>query len=254
MAAPTFVDTGAYETTGGGTNNKIDISLTGAGDLDIVGEAADDVAIVITNRESTEATTSVTADWNHFASVPVQQATGGFKYQTDAWWKRLTGTAEALFNVTWTSSSIWRDGIMLVYRGLITTETPVINLTTDVETAQNTQPVHPGITISRSNSGLLFVVANFNDISGGTPPTGFTERKGSSWAARNLVAYDDLTTTTGATGTVTGALGGDVEYPLTLLIELVTEAAGGAAQDTPELYGRPYGLRGTNHMRQILAQ
>jgi hypothetical protein len=190
---------------------------------------------MITNRESTEATTSVTSGWTHVATFPVQQATGGFKYQTDIWWKRLTGTAEALMSVVWTSSSIWRDGIMVVYRGLITTETPVINITADTETAQNTQPVHPGITISRSNSGLLFVVANFNDISGGTPPTGFTERKGSSWAARNLVAYDDLTTTTGATGTVTGALGGDVEYPQTILLELVTEAAGGGAVIPPGL-------------------
>jgi hypothetical protein len=34
----------------------------------------------------------------------------------------------------------------------------------------------------------------------------------------------------------------------------VYKIAAGAAQDTPELRGRPYGLRGQSHMTQILAQ
>jgi len=250
VAAPTFVDFGAYETTGGGTNDRIEVSFTAAGDLDIVGEAADDVAIIFTNRESTEATSSVTAGWNHFAGLPIQQATGGFKYQTDGWWKRLTGTAETTFSVVWPTNNIWRDGIMLVYRGLITTETPVINLTTDVETPQNTNPTHPGITVARNNSGLLYVVANFNDVSPGTPPTGYTTRNGATRAAAPLgAAYDDLTTTTGATGTVTPALGGDIEYPLSILMELVTEAAGGGGTKSPPYRQPPHRVFRTRRFR-----
>jgi hypothetical protein len=37
-------------------------------------------------------------------------------------------------------------------------------------------------------------------------------------------------------------------------VVIAAAGAGGAAQDTPELRGRPYGLRGQSHMTQILVQ
>jgi hypothetical protein len=121
-----------------------------------------------------------------------------------------------------------------VYRGLITTETPIIGTLVEEETAQNSQPVHPGITIARNDSGLLWKVFNFSDIGNTGAPTGFTYRQpatgGSPSSARNILTYDDLSTSPGASGTVTGNLSGDIEYPLTVLMELVTEAGAAGGQ------------------------
>ena len=221
MAAPTFVGIESLANgAGGGNGTSAVFSWDG-----ITGEADDDIGLMLIYKESTAAYTATPSGWNQLG--PWDQDTGGFKFRTDIWWRRRagdTGTA------TWSwSGSTWRDYDNLVHRNGITSETPVIGVTADEETAQNTAPTHPGITIARSNSGLVWAVFNFSNINNTTAPTGFAFRSDSLAAARNVLSYDDLTTSPGASGTVSATLSGDIEYPLTVLMELVTEAAAGKA-------------------------
>lgn len=224
MAAPTFVDSAANGVNGS-SGTSIIISFTNAGDLDVVGEAADDYAIAILYKESTAAYTATPSGWTQVSGAPWDQDTGGFKYRADMWWKKLTGSEGA---ETWSwSGSAWRYGEVHVYRGLVTTENPVITVSADEETNQTNNPVNPGLTIARTDSGLFWGVWNFSDIGNTAAPTGFTYRIPSVTVSlnRNIIAYDDLTTSPGSSGTVTGNLSGTIDWPLTVLVEIATQAA-----------------------------
>jgi hypothetical protein len=244
VAAPTFVDVENDPDSAGGNANSISFAWA-----DITGEATDQTAIIALYKESTAAYTATPAGANQFAGFPLDNSTGGFKYRTDLWWYKVPASPATL-TWSWTGNT-WRFGKLLLYSGLVTTETPIINLATDTEAAQNTQPDHPGITITRSESGLLWICWNFSSATL-TPPAGYAQRNAAGEGACEILVMDDLTTTTGVTGNVAGTLS-DPEYALTGLMEIAV-VGGGAAQDTPELYGRPRGLRGDRHMRQILAQ
>jgi hypothetical protein len=234
MAAPTFVDAGTVGTTGTSAANA-PISFSGTNPGDIVGETTNDYAFVFLYKESTAA---VTAPGGWDALGTADQDTGGFKYRVHVYGRRIDGTE---VNPTWSwTGSTWRYAECVVYQNAITTEAPAVVVTFDEETAQNTTPTHPGITITRSNSGLVYVIFNFSDIDNTTPPTGFTHRSSTGATGRNVLMYDDLSTTTGASGTVTQTLSGDIEYPLTVLIELATEAAAGGGTKAKPPMRRPW--------------
>ena len=220
MAAPTFVDAAATDVNGApGTSAAISFTSTFA--LDVVGEATDDYAIAALYKESTSAVTAPSG-WTLLGQA--DQDTGGFKYRAYVYGRRIDGSETT---ATWSwSGSTWRYLECAVYSNAITTEDPVITFVSEEETAQNTTPTHAGITIQRSNSGLVWIVFNFSDVGNTTAPTGFTHRvpwPGSS-LDRNILIYDDLTVSPGASGTVSVTLGGDIEWPLTVLLELATEA------------------------------
>lgn len=215
MAAPTYVD-GNTQTGGGGQTSA---TFDWAG---ITGVANDDVGVVAIYKESTAAFTATPTGWTQLG--PWDQSTGGFKYRADLWWKRRA--AGDTGNATWSwSGPTWRSLRGTVYRGLITSETPVIGASSDMETAQNTSPSHPGITVARTDSGVLAVVFSFTENTVSTPPSGLTEQEAGNHETHHLV---DLSTTTGATGAIATTLS-DPEYSGTVVVELVTAAAGGAA-------------------------
>lgn len=216
MAAPTFVDWDDNPNAGiGASVSSLAFSWT-----DFVGEADDDVVYAAIYRETTAAYTATPANWAQAAGFPQSQDTGGFKYQADLWWRRRSGdTGTATWS--WTGAA-WAYLLAPGYRGCITTETP-FSASWDKETAQNDEPVHPGITIARSNSGLLWFVWNFASSATTAVPTGFTDRNGT---AGEIQIYDDLSTSPGASGTVTGDLV-NPEYAGSALLEIFTEAAAG---------------------------
>jgi hypothetical protein len=221
LAAPTFVASPAINTQHG---NGTTVAFSWD---DIAGLADNDVGILTLYKESTSTVTLAT-NWAEITGSPFVQDTGGFKFRQHVYWRRRASDTGA-FTFSWTGST-WRNAKFGVWRNLITTETPIIGQTLEEETSQNTQPGHPGINITRSNSGLLWVVGNFSDADITTPPTGHTERADVG-VAMNCFLTDDLTTTAGASGTVSATLS-DPEWALSVLMELITEAAagGGAAE------------------------
>ena len=229
MAAPTFVDVENDPDTAGGNGNNISFAWA-----DITGEATDHLAICALYKESTAAYTATPSGANQVSGFPVDQSTGGFKYRADLWWYRVPASPATL---TWTwSGGTWRFGRLVLYSGLINSETPIINASQDNEGAQDTQPNHPGITIARTDSGLLWVTWNFSG-STGIAPSGYTQRLATE-GSPEILAFDDLSTTPGASGATGSANLADPEYALSCLMEIAT-VAGGAAPKAKIITHRP---------------
>lgn len=220
MPAPTLVDFDALNNVeGAGTSVVVDWSaLSGLADNDIV--------IVPIYKEHADAYTATPSGWNQVSGAPWNQDTGGFKFMGDLWWRRRSGDSGT---ATWSwTNSVWRArGTVSVWRGCITSEAPLLGAVAEEEAAQNTEPGHPGITVARSNSGLLKFVFNNTASAVTTLPTGFSDVSAVSFP---IQVFYDLTTTPGATGAINTDLV-DPEWPLSVVVELVTEAAagGGAA-------------------------
>jgi hypothetical protein len=230
MAAPTFVD---YEENGAGADSTTAIFNW----ADVAGVANDDVALVGLYREDDSAYDATPTDWAQVSGAPWDQTTGGLKFRADLWWKRRTAGDTGAQQ--WEFPTTWRHYFALVFRGLITTETPIIGAVAEMEAAQNTEPGHPGITIARSNSGLAWFVFNNAGTQNAVTPTGdgagFTLVNPAS--DREVIAYYDLSTVVGAYGAITGDLV-NPEYPLSVAVELITEAAAGGGRTT--LNTRPF--------------
>ena len=211
---------------------------------DFTSEADNDIALFLIYKESTAVLTPP-AGWTEVAGFPVDDSVGGFKYRADLWWRRRAGEANnATYTWSWTGST-FHAGVELVYRGCITTQTPILTVGIDTEAAQTDQPVNPGIELTSDAAALLFLIWNFGNTLQ-TAPSGFTERWDNS--AEGNKANDDLTTVSGATGTVTGNLV-TPDYAMSVLLELASQVA-----NTPEGLGRPFGLRGRQQMHQLLAR
>lgn len=224
-AAPTFVDFDDSPAGGGSSATSTTFNWN-----NIAGLANDDVAVVYIYRETTAAYTATPAasGWAQLANAPCDQGSGGFKFRADIWWKRRAGDTGT---VTWSwSGAAWRFNMGAVYRGLITSETPIIGLSCDAEANQNDEPIHPGITIARTESAIAWTVFNFTGTTNTTTPTGFTAINGGGGGAGNVevIGYYDLSTSPGAYGTITGDLA-DPEFALSAAMELVTAAAGGSS-------------------------
>lgn len=213
MAAPTFVD---KDTDLGATSTSVAFSWA-----NITGEADDDVAIAFLYGEAAANPTGVQANWTLYHTF--DQSTGGFKYRAHVYWRRRAGDTGT---VTFTfAGSVWRAGVMSVWRPANPGENPLLPSTPDddIEAAQNTEPSHAGITVARANSGLIFATWNFLDTGITTSPTGYTRRDDVNEVVH---VWDDLTVTAGATGAVAADLV-DPEYASSILIEMITEAAAG---------------------------
>lgn len=210
MPAPTFVD---KDTDLGGSSTSV--AFTWA---NIVGVANDDVGIALLYGEAQADPTGVPSGWTLYHSW--DQATGGFKYRAHVYWKRRAAGDTGAVTFTF-AGNVWRAGLMGVWRGLITSGTPLVPATPDdnIETAQNTEPSHPGITVANANSGLLFGTWGFAASAITTSPTGYTRRDD---VDGEVHFWDDLTVTAGATGAVAADLV-DPEWCSEILIELVTE-------------------------------
>ena len=209
MADATFVDFEQGPVPGAATSVAFDWG-------NIAGEADDDVAIAAIYREVNQEFSATPAGWFPYATWLQVGSTPD--YRIDVYWRRRSGDAGA---VTWTwATSAFASLMGFVFRGLITTENPLLPQSPSVkeESAQNTQPSHPGIEIRRRTSTLLHIIANFTGVFTGTPQGGFSEVQGTD---REIYAQYDLSTVPGPSGVVAATLT-DAEWASSILIELVT--------------------------------
>src|SRR5687767_2363638 len=104
MASPTFVDVGSPGTKGLSATSAV-ITFNTAGDFDVVGEATNDVAVVVLYKESTSAVTAPASGiWNLVGTF--DQDTGGFRYRAYVYWAYLT---TSLTTETWSwTGAAWR--------------------------------------------------------------------------------------------------------------------------------------------------
>lgn len=194
------------------------------------GEASGDIALVFGYKESTS-TVSEPSGWSLEDTWDVN--IGGFEYRAAIYSHVLDGTETGAITFSWTGST-WRGALMIVVRNPLSSGF-LLSPTEDVEAAQNDQPSHPGITVQRSNSGLLFVVFNFDNgytsISG---PAGFTALDSSPFDASGQITlfYDFTSIATGATGALAATFSGGAaaEYASSWVAELATEAGGGGTK------------------------
>ena len=158
------------------------------------------------------------------------------------------------FNITWNANigSCWRSAVVNTYR-LVDTTTPQDATATEAASgSSSTSATAPGLTVATADALVVYSEADYDGRTV-TPPGGsptFTEHTDFA----NLEVASATYTSTGATGDKTGTLNTASFNASGLLALRPATPGGGGAQDTPELRGRPYGLRGQRHMTQILAQ
>jgi len=213
MPSPTFVDF-ANDPDGGGASVTTLTFDWG----DISGLADNDVIIADIYRETEAVYNATPANWQQVDGFPRVQDTGGFKYQFDKWWRRRSGDSGTV-SWTWTGAA-WGEMRAVCMRNLITSEVPLIGTVVDIETAQNDEPVHPGLAVQRLNSGLIFSVWNFTGTTSTAAPAGFTEPNTGTGETKQY--YDVTGIVKGATGVITGNLV-DPEFAVSTLSELITE-------------------------------
>lgn len=197
-------------------------------------------------------TPSVTGSWT---SVQTASNTGPTPDFEAFLWCRIADAGDvsgSSYTISWDGDSIWRSGAVVAYSGGHASTLQDATATTNAG-GSDASAVAPGLTPATGDAEVLYFETDY-DGRAVTPPTGttpaFTERTDFG----NLEIASGPLATAGATGDKTGALTGGASYWTAFLAASRPAVAGGAAQDTPELYGRPHGLRGHQQMRQLLAQ
>jgi hypothetical protein len=113
----------------------------------------------------------------------------------------------------------------------------------------------PTTTTAVTTAANELVVGGYGDDGFNTAKTvgaGFTSRSNNSPSSVSQTFTEDKDSA--ASGGAQTANTGNATTQRWFMSGAVYKIAAGAAQDTPELRGRPYGLRGQSHMTQILAQ
>lgn len=231
MASPTYR---ASSTAGAATAANLTINKP-------TGTADGDILVAFISKDNTAAVTAP-AGWNLIGEATANA------YYSGAWWKRAASEGASW---QWTFTSIWRTGCVAAYQGAIGTGTaldpdPPAAFT---ETQNNTLATNSNTTASTDT----VVVAMHSAVGFVAPWTA-----GSSMTER--VAFDEVhlqdiaQAAAGATGTKTASQAGATNQFMKAVLIEIASTTGGAAQDTPELYGRPFGLDGYRQMHQLLAQ
>lgn len=199
-----------------------------------------------------ETNTIQTPTFNNGTWTLVKQATqtGSTPDYTHYRWRSLYNAEGASFTISWDASSIWRTAIISAYSGGDATSVQDGTPTSHNSAASQTTVDIDSITTAQNNSLVYYSQSNF-DNRAATPATGTTPTFTERTEFANFSAGDGILATAGATGNKTVTL--DVaSWNIGMLSDLALTS--GAAQDTPELYGRPSGRRGQNQLHQLLAQ
>lgn len=174
-------------------------------------------------------------------------------------YRKIAGASEANQNFT---LSVAEEGlmVMLVYSGGDTTTPVDASGGTAVDTITALQT--PSVTTTVTND-ILVLIYGIGSGGAGTPtmstPAGSTQRLattqlGASNNAAVLMICDIAQAASGASAQYTSTLSGIGSTYGTDASVVALKPAGAAAQDTPELRGRPFGLHGQQQMSQLLAQ
>lgn len=104
---------------------------------------------------------------------------------------------------------------------------------------------------------LLIGAAGTGNVGTWTAGSGWTLEDVIPAAANTKLGIEDRGAGAGVGGVASGTYNATFNSPngsWAAILCAYTNAGGGAVQDTPELYGRPYGARGADQMQQLLAQ
>ena len=234
MASPPF---GSKATAGGATAANVTCNVPAS-------TADNDLLLFFLSKDATDAVTWP-GGWNILA-----EGTANTFYMGIGWRRASSEPA----NYTWNFASTWRDCVMLRYTGVVTGENP------------NDPDTPPAMVEAASVTSL----ASNNDVTTTADTTGvaFANQKAiiswaaapGSWVARQNAAGNEcyVIDLVVASGTITdptmSTAGGTPSGPMKAYIVAIQSVSAGGAQDTPELRGRPAGLRGERQMHQLLAQ
>ncbi len=157
-------------------------------------------------------------------------------------------------NVTTTFSQSLNDGAMAIleYSGLDTSGTPV-----DVSVGaggNSSSPASGSTSATNAANELALSVLGLpnSDVDSSFTASGYTQRVGAFglFGVGAIWVGEKSSGTSGTTQSASGTLASSINWGLQVVVcKLPT-----ASQDTPELRGRPFGLRGQVQMNQLLAQ
>lgn len=219
------------------------------------GIAANDIAILTFNLDQSG---SWAVTWpTGFTQLRLDSLAGPDGERMGIAWKRCDGSESGSFTITTSavSSPQWVCQCAL-FSGRHTTDPPVA-ATSATNTSANASPVSitSNSVTAVGGDDLCFVASpdvNATGIANGhTAPSGFTVRQDTEngFADSGLSTQDNVSAgSTSATGTLALTSGGAgwTAY-------LVRIPSASSPQDTPELYGRPFGDRGADMMQSLLS-
>lgn len=229
------------------------------------GHVANDILLLFTSQQD-NVNCSVTG------YTLLSRVTNAANCQMEIWAKR-DGGSESAPTVTHTAGGV-SNAVIAAYSGVdsgLTVGTGAGSIIRDLQTATSaaasTTCTGPALTgVVSGDERIFYGMFTVNDTSGATTNnwstvTGFTERRddcsalSGAWATS--FAVDDLLAT-GSAAQVTSTCNGST-FTFTTGRNIgcqmaLSSAVSGGAQDTPELYGRPYGASGQHQLQQLLAQ
>lgn len=170
---------------------------------------------------------------------------GGNRTYVQTWW--------ALGNVAllgFTKSGTVTDcGWVMVNFAGVDTSTPIDATATPNSSTAATTLVTNAVTIVTSQAWHLIGVSDW--LGGAYSASGFTVAASPSTNEQAGTLYNTTPKSVGSTGTVTVTAGAVSTGQSILGVPFALRPA--SVQDTPELYGRPYGERGQSLMQQLLS-
>jgi hypothetical protein len=227
-----------------------------AGDRVVVG--------VLTRRNGATPTTPTVSDsinaGNYTEDAAITFSDGAWQIRTSIFSHANSGAGTPSITVTSASS---QGGFMAAaYSGLLTSD-PGVDKTKTNAPAAGTTPATTGASAATTAANEPVVAAYFDSgwdevISSSNVGSGFTFRGLHQLDSGDYEGFyedkDSGTSGTTQTATLTGTPNNTHGSVTWAMLEAVYQlAAAGGPQDTPELYGRPAGLRGQAQMHQLLA-
>lgn len=169
-------------------------------------------------------------------------------------WKIADGSEGATLTWSW-SGAQWRQGLLFCIDNAQTTGTPTELSASSSNNGAALATVPTNVALTGNATVDDFVLLASFDAGNGVSDSWAAA---ATWALEQGVAHDDMACQSiaqvsggaPATSRVTLTSGGNN----TVGSVIVAVKSPAAAQDTPELYGRPDGLKGHRQMHQLLAQ
>lgn len=202
------------------------------------GTADNDILIALVYLEAPK-TVTAPSGW---ATVHTKIAVAA-DHDHHVYWKRASSEG-ASWQWSW-SGGTWRLGFVAAFSGCITSGDPFsVAASTNSATTGSTL-THNTITTGHADCMILGIGSHWDTLAGNwSNSSSMNERID----ANNMMLMEVIQAAAGATGNKTSEGASSESWGATL-----AALRPPSTQDTPELYGRPFGVRGEYQMRQLLA-
>jgi hypothetical protein len=174
---------------------------------------ADDIGVLIVETANEPSTVSTPSGWTEFSVSPRSStgATSANPTRMTAFWKRAASASEA--NAVTASSTNHAAGVIITFRGCITSGDPVQAIQGETDEAASLSVSITGVTTTEDDCEVLYVAVTGRDIGSArygsesnASLTSLTERHDAGSTAGNgghIALWTGIKTTAGATGTLT---------------------------------------------------